>query len=533
MKKVVVLIALLCWGVGLALAQEFPLWGDLKPGTHAVGFKVEHQYDYSRAFGLKYDYEGKLNPNAAKRPIQISIWYPAKKMANGGVNTLVEDYVNLVATEINFGELTDEAKGRARQNFFRGAIQQGVSEEEIDELLQMKTMAVKDAAAEQGSFPLIVFAQGGNLSPPTNVILCEYLASHGYVVATSPSVGKDARQITPDFTGVDTQVSDLEFIIGFMNSFPNLDKNKLGLIGFSFGGNAIVDLQLRNMYADALVSLDGNEGFANGGAQLNQQSPYYNLAKMRVPFMRLSQAAGPNVPLDLSLYNAMKFNKKYLVTFPDLRHFDFTSLAMIEHLVPNFTGQPRGDTKLGYELVSQYVLNFMNGYLKNDPAGLAFLKNDPEKNGATAGFVTVAFEEGLKPVPIEAEFTNLLNSEGGVQKAAEIFEYTQKMAPGTILFQENPTNILGYQLMGNGRGKDAIEVFKMNNKAYPNSANTYDSLAEGYMNDGQLELAIQYYEKALEVVKTDVNSPFKQAIELNAPARIQQMKEQLAAAKKQ
>ncbi|HEX9653196.1 MAG TPA: tetratricopeptide repeat protein, partial [bacterium] len=133
-------------------------------------------------------------------------------------------------------------------------------------------------------------------------------------------------------------------------------------------------------------------------------------------------------------------------------------------------------------------------------------------------------------VPVEAEFTNLLIQEGGVLKAAEIFDYTQKMAPGTVLFQENPTNNFGYQLMGQGRTKDAIEIFKMNNKAFPNSANTYDSLAEGYMTDGQLEMAIQYYEKALEVVKNDANSPFKQAIETNAPARIQQMREQLAGA---
>jgi tetratricopeptide (TPR) repeat protein len=281
------------------------------------------------------------------------------------------------------------------------------------------------------------------------------------------------------------------------------------------------------MYADALISLNGNDGFTNG-AQLIQQSPFYNVAKLRAPFMRLSQVQGPQAPIDLTLYNAMKFNKKYLVSFPDLRQIDFTTFAMIEELVPNSTGQPRGDIKLGHKLVCEYVLNFFNGHVKGDPVGLVFLKNDPAANGAPAGFLTVAFEEGLKPVPVEAEFATLLAQDGGVQKAVEIFEYTQKLAPGTVLFQENPTNILGYQLMNQGRTKDAIEIFKLNNKAYPNSANTYDSLAEGYMTDGQLELAIQYYEKALEVVKTDTNSPFRQAIETNAPARIQQMKEQLA-----
>ncbi len=520
----IVLGALFCFLMSTALLAQSPLWGDLQPGPHAVGFKVEHQYDYSRSFGLKYDFEGKLNSDAVKRPIQISIWYPAQK---GGSAMMFRDYVNLVGTEVNFRELTDEVKTEARDNFFRGALQQGVTPEELDELMDVSMVAVKDAAAQQGSFPLIVFAQGGNMSSPANAVLCEYLASHGYIVATCPSVGKDARQITPDFASLNAQVDDLEFIIGYMKSFPHVDGGKLGLIGFSFGGGAIIDLQLRNMYADALVSLDGNDGFTNG-VQLIQQSPFYNIAKLRVPFMRLSQVAGPQAPIDLTFYNAMKFNKKYLASFPDLRHIDFTTFAMIEELVPNSTGQPRGDIKLGHKLACEYVANFFNGYVKGDQAGLAFLKKEPTANGAPADFMTVAFEEGLKPVPVEAEFVGLLNQEGGVQKAVEIFEYTQKMAPGTVLFQENPTNILGYQLMNQGRTKDAIEIFKINNKAFPNSANTYDSLAEGYMTDGQLELAIQYYEKALEVVKTDVNSPFRQAIETNAPARIQQMKEQLA-----
>lgn len=520
----IILGALFCFLLNAALLAQCPLWGDLHPGPHAVGFKVEHKYDYSRAFGLKYDFEGKLNPDAVKRPIQISVWYPAQK---GGTVMTFRDYVHLVATETNFRELTEEAKTQARDAFFRGALQQGVTPEELDELMDMNMAAVKDAAAQPGSYPLIVFAQGSSHSSPANAVLCEYLASHGYIVATSPSVGKIGRQMTPDFVGLDAQVNDLEFIIGVMNSFPNVNAGQLGLIGFSFGGGAIIDLQLRNMYADALVSLDGNEGFT-GGVQLTQQSPFYNVAKLRAPFMRLSQVQGPQAPIDLTFYNAMKFNKKYLTSFPDLRHIDFTTFAMIEELVPNSTGQPRGDIKLGHKLVCEYVLNFFNGHVKGDQAGLAFLKNDPAANGAPADFITVAFEEGLKPVPVEAEFAALLAQEGGVQKAVEIFEYTQKMAPGTVLFQENPTNILGYQLMNQGRTKDAIAVFKLNNKAYPNSANTYDSLAEGYMTDGQLELAIQYYEKALEVVKTDVNSPFRQAIETNAPARIQQMKEQLA-----
>ena len=45
--------------------------------------------------------------------------------------------------------------------------------------------------------------------------------------------------------------------------------------------------------------------------------------------------------------------------------------------------------------------------------------------------------------------------------------------------------------------KEAIELFKLNVTAYPDSWNTYDSLAEAYVADGNTERAIFYYEKSL------------------------------------
>lgn len=52
----------------------------------------------------------------------------------------------------------------------------------------------------------------------------------------------------------------------------------------------------------------------------------------------------------------------------------------------------------------------------------------------------------------------------------------------------------------------AIEIFKLNVKMYPQSANVYDSLGEAYMNDGQKELAIQNYKKSLELNPDNTNA---------------------------
>ena len=60
-------------------------------------------------------------------------------------------------------------------------------------------------------------------------------------------------------------------------------------------------------------------------------------------------------------------------------------------------------------------------------------------------------------------------------------------------------NALGYQLLQAQKSVEAIEIFKLNVEAYPNSANVYDSLAEAYSLSGNKPEAIKNYERALKL----------------------------------
>lgn len=71
---------------------------------------------------------------------------------------------------------------------------------------------------------------------------------------------------------------------------------------------------------------------------------------------------------------------------------------------------------------------------------------------------------------------------------------------------ENEMNRLGYELLRLKRIKDAIEVFKQNTLDFPNEFNTWDSLAEGYMVNGDKDLAIKYYKKSLELNPDNTNA---------------------------
>lgn len=102
---------------------------------------------------------------------------------------------------------------------------------------------------------------------------------------------------------------------------------------------------------------------------------------------------------------------------------------------------------------------------------------------------------GGAPVPFDAAgtaFVRKIRMEGLAAATAE-FEAHPKAVP----FEERTLNAAGYALLAEGRKADAIEVFKLNVRAYPQSANVYDSLAEAYLETGEKSEAARWYREAL------------------------------------
>lgn len=71
--------------------------------------------------------------------------------------------------------------------------------------------------------------------------------------------------------------------------------------------------------------------------------------------------------------------------------------------------------------------------------------------------------------------------------------------PEAYFLTESAVNRLGYRLLGAGQVNRAIEVFLINSRQFPRSANVWDSLGDGYRAKGQIEQAIAAYRKALEI----------------------------------
>ncbi|HNI10810.1 MAG TPA: hypothetical protein PLL93_06675, partial [bacterium] len=70
---------------------------------------------------------------------------------------------------------------------------------------------------------------------------------------------------------------------------------------------------------------------------------------------------------------------------------------------------------------------------------------------------------------------------------------------------EADLNTFGYQLLGQGKATEAVEVFRANAKKFPESWNVYDSLGDGLEAIGDKKGAIESFTKAQKLVKDDAN----------------------------
>ena len=144
--------------------------------------------------------------------------------------------------------------------------------------------------------------------------------------------------------------------------------------------------------------------------------------------------------------------------------------------------------------------------LTNGANGLFILKEILEdglggKHPAVAWINTGRFDS-----PARVLLKSIIND--GAEKA--IADYRKKREASTDnKLDEGRINSLGYDLLRARKIDEAIAVFRLNTEDFPASANTWDSLAEGYMVKGDKQKAIEYYKKSLELDPNNKNAAEK------------------------
>src|SRR5437763_8148566 len=136
--------------------------------------------------------------------------------------------------------------------------------------------------------------------------------------------------------------------------------------------------------------------------------------------------------------------------------------------------------------------------------GTDLFKPHPELPGIIVDwFVTTLIKTpGRAPadtVASAAILNQLWTSEGVARVTQQLTEARQK-DPKAQLWPEVTVDIIASDHLREGDAKAAIEIFKLNLLAYPDSADAHYNLADAYLKDGQTDLSRQYAEKALAMI---------------------------------
>lgn len=173
-----------------------------------------------------------------------------------------------------------------------------------------------------------------------------------------------------------------------------------------------------------------------------------------------------------------------------------------------YINSPVLNQDIGIEKNKMYYIGDNTFMVNNYPNLIQFNIN---KNNEFTGMTIFKEGENLKKLIIPIE--KLRTAETKLYDAFRNNKYTKAL----ILYQqvktdyptfnfENALNNLGYQLYAENQNEIAFQVFNLNVKEFPKSANVYDSRGEAYFNKKDYVLSKKDYLKVLELQPDNQNA---------------------------
>jgi pimeloyl-ACP methyl ester carboxylesterase len=281
-----------------------------------VVLKVVDQYDHSRAYPASSKNLSKSSVGDGARPLQTLIWYPS--LGSTGKPMTVGDYTQLADTEIHFDAPHPE------QNRWRSLLKTSS---------EIPLWAVRDAKPTKGHYPVLIYAPSDSSVSWENADLCEYLASHGYVILASPSMGISTRDMTDDLDGINAQASDISFLITYAKTLPDADLSRVAVVSWSWGGASSLFAAARDPRIDALVSMDGSMRYYPG---LVKMAGDVHPERMTIPLLCFTRNvsledlenddAPPADKVGPNVLNAWIHGDLFTVNMLGMAHSEFSSM---------------------------------------------------------------------------------------------------------------------------------------------------------------------------------------------------------------
>jgi dienelactone hydrolase len=275
------------------------LWAELTPGSYAVGYR-----QLASSAGV------------------VHSWYPTPESA----------------TPLRFSDYAASSQGELRA--FLGRV--GIGKPAVDSLFESALLASNAPAAAAGPFPLVLVAQGNAQDVVDQVILCEYLASLGFVVASTPSPMTRVPMQREDQIGEmsELQATELAAAIIAASMVLPVDRDRVAIVGHSFGARAALLLVMRQSRIRALVSLDGGIGTATAVDHF-RRAPSFRADASLPPSLHFYEVLDQFMAPDFTLLRSLKVADLDLAATADMRHTHFTTYGFLAGSIPDIARATR------------------------------------------------------------------------------------------------------------------------------------------------------------------------------------------------
>ena len=244
-------------------------------------------------------------------------------------------------------------------------------------------------------FPLILFSHGLGGTKTQNSINIEELVSNGYIVIAPDHTFDASLTIFEDgkisefksglpvsklkdekiseqlfwetrLPQIITRAGDIKFIIDKLQTmkenkiYDNINFNKIGVFGHSFGGATSVLSSWNDTRISACMNLDGwfepivDDIIKNG---------------LRIPFCYIGQESWGENSFNYKKLNTFFKNCQddaYIIKVKGTKHFDYSDLPYLSSIGKMFKISGKATNKDFTTELNKLILGFFNEYLKND-----------------------------------------------------------------------------------------------------------------------------------------------------------------------
>ena len=477
-----------------------PLWGALRAGPYEVGFRHLVLFDETRVYGRLPEGDGPARAAAKTvRPVLIAMWYPADAASRATPRARYRDYIAWSLRGTPAAHLADDVVAYERTELAVEVLGADPSRElapaqarELEALLATEMAGRPNAPRAAGRFPLVIYSPGALGSPVENFLLCEYLASHGYVVAAGSFLSDRGISFGQQSEPQDALL-DVHLILHTVARFDDVDLRRFALVGHSAGAQDSLQFAVENPAIDAVVSLDTTWDYP-ANQRLFADNPALRRFKNGAQTAAVPVLAFAHKGADYAPFTGMTHAQRIYVTVDDLVHDEFMAHGAIgaSHQ-PRDPGAPAASlVRAQYEVVCRYVVAFLDATLAGNADAKAFLARSPAEAVPGVDGIHVERHDGAPRPPTLHDLLDLAIETGG---AAAVERCARQPADDGC--PENWTATIADVLLQRRQLVPAIAMLEADLQRRPAAVDSAVLLGHAYRARGDREAARRAYGEAL------------------------------------